>query len=81
MFCSVQSPVFGPSCDWAASAGACGCLSPSLEGSDPSWLPDVPTATTGVATGTEVDSSLLRTSRTCLEVTAIGSSRGPSARK
>ena len=38
-------------------------------------------AMAGLATGTEVDSSLLRTSRTCLELTAMGSSTGASERK
>lgn len=36
---------------------------------------------TGVATGTEVDNSLFRTSRTCLELTAIGNSTGASVRQ
>lgn len=45
------------------------------------WVPDVLTAMTGAATGTEVDSSLFRTSRTCLELTAIGSSNGASVKQ
>lgn len=81
MFRSVQLPVCGPSGDWTASADVCGCLAPSLECNKPIWFPDVPTAMTGAATGTDVDNSLLRTSRTCLELTAMGNSIGASVRK
>lgn len=35
----------------------------------------------GLTTGTEVDNSLFRTSRTCLELTAIGNSTGTSVRQ
>lgn len=79
MVCFVEVPVLGPSSDWAASVDVWTCVSASLGCSTPIWLPDAPTAMTGVATGTEVDSSLFRTSRTCLELTAIGSSTGVSA--
>lgn len=35
-------------------------------------MTDFPTVTAGAATGIDVDSSLLRTLRTCLELTAMG---------
>lgn len=77
MFCSVRLPVVGPSCGCTASADACCCLSPSLECVKLILLADVPTA----ITGTEVDNSLFRMSRTCLELTAIGNPIGASVRQ
>lgn len=35
IFCSVQLPVLGSSCDWTASADVGRCLSPSLECNKP----------------------------------------------
>lgn len=47
----------------------------SLVCTKPILSPDA-TTTAGLLTGTEVDNPLFRTSRTCLELTAIGSSTG-----
>lgn len=68
---------------WMASSAGCWLISPSFSRwqTAATWLHFVSIAVAWLVTGTDLDTSLLKTSRTCLELIAIGNSRGNSEGK
>lgn len=67
---------------WMASSAGFWLVSPSFSRwhTGGTWLHFVSIAVAWLVTGTDLETSLLKTSRTCLELIAMGNSRGDSKR-